>query len=253
VPEAVFRFYEELNDFLPAPLRKRDILHRFTGSPAVKDLVEALGVPHTEIDLILVDGESVGFGRRLEGGERVAVYPLFERLDISPLVRLRPAPLRTPMFLLDVHLERLARYLRMTGIDALMPADADDRAIVEQSLSQRRTVLTRDRRLLTRARLQRGYWLRSQRPRDQLAEVVRAFQLEGHVRPFSRCMICNTPVEPVPKADVKDKVPGRVWRNEGPFRRCPGCGRVYWAGSHFRRMGALLDGLGLAPDGKARD
>jgi uncharacterized protein with PIN domain len=252
VPEAVFRFYEELNDFLPAPLRKRDIPRRFTGSPAVKDLIEAIGVPHTEVDLILVDGRSVGFGKRLAGGERVAVYPVFERLDISPLVRLRPAPLRVPMFLLDVHLERLARYLRMTGIDALMPEDPDDPAIVEQSLSQRRTVLTRDRRLLTRARLQRGYWLRSQRPRSQLAEVVRAFQLEGHVRPFSRCMICNTPLEVVPKAEVENKVPGRVWRNEESFRRCPGCGRVYWKGSHFRRMGVLLEGLGLAPGGHAR-
>ncbi len=104
-----FRFYEELNDYLPPEQRKRTIAREITGTPSVKDAIESLGVPHTEIDLILVDGRSVRFDRRLRGGERIAVYPEFERFDISPLHRLRPKPLREPRFVADVHLGTLAR------------------------------------------------------------------------------------------------------------------------------------------------
>lgn len=110
-----FRFYEELNDYLPPEQRKRTIAREITGTPSVKDAIESLGVPHTEIDLILVDGQSVRFDRRLRGGERIAVYPEFERFDISPLHRLRPKPLREPRFVADVHLGTLARFLRLLG------------------------------------------------------------------------------------------------------------------------------------------
>ncbi|HUH00015.1 MAG TPA: twitching motility protein PilT, partial [Gammaproteobacteria bacterium] len=109
--ESEFRFYEELNDFLPEARRRRTFEWRFRGTPSVKDTIEAIGVPHTEVDLVLVDGRSVGFEVRLRGGERVAVYPVFERLDISPLVRLRPEPLRVTRFVADVHLGTLARHL----------------------------------------------------------------------------------------------------------------------------------------------
>ncbi len=112
-----FRFYEELNDYLPPGQRKRTITREITGTPSVKDAIEALGVPHTEIDLILVDGRSVRFDRLLQGGERVAVYPEFERFDITPLYRLRPRPLREPRFVADVHLGTLARFLRLLGFD----------------------------------------------------------------------------------------------------------------------------------------
>src|SRR3989304_5211572 len=118
--EVVLRFYEELNDFLPAERRKASFSHRFRGTPAVKDLVEPVGVPHGEIDVILVDGESVGFEHRLRGGERVAVYPTFERLDVSSLTRLRPAPLREPKFIADVHLGKLARDLRLLSAAAVV-------------------------------------------------------------------------------------------------------------------------------------
>ena len=115
-----FRFYEELNDYLPPGLRKRTITREITGTPSVKDAIEALGVPHTEIDLILVDGRSVRFDCRLRGGERVAVYPEFERFDITPLHRLRPKPLREPRFVADVHLGTLARFLRLLGFERML-------------------------------------------------------------------------------------------------------------------------------------
>src|SRR5262245_35325727 len=95
---STFRFYEELNDFLAPERRGTSFEYAYTGTPSVKDAVEAIGVPHTEIDLILVDGVSVRFDHLLRGGERVAVYPCFERLDLTGVTRLRPEPLRTPRF-----------------------------------------------------------------------------------------------------------------------------------------------------------
>ena len=91
--KATFRFYEELNDFLPKKQRKKAVPYSFFGQPSVKDSIEAIGPPHTEVDLILVNGISVDFDYLLCDGDRVSVYPIFERLDISPVVRLRPAPL----------------------------------------------------------------------------------------------------------------------------------------------------------------
>ena len=114
---AEFRFYEELNDFLPSALRQRDIEYTFRGSPGIKDPIEALGVPPTEVEPIIVNGRSEGFDCRLRHGDRVAVYPMFEALDVTPLVRLRDRPLRNSAFVLDVHLGKLARRLRLLGFD----------------------------------------------------------------------------------------------------------------------------------------
>ncbi len=237
---AEFRFYEELNDFLPAERRKRAFPHAFTGTPSVKDTIEALGVPHTEVDLILVDGRSVDFDHRLAGGERVAVYPTFERVDISPVVRLRPRPLRVPRFVLDVHLGALARYLRLLGFDAVWRNDLDDAAIVELAASERRIVLTRDRGLLKHGRVTRGLWLRSTEPLAQLDEVVRALDLGGRIDPYTRCLECNGEIVAVSREQAAPSVPARVLAEQDEFRRCTRCGRVYWPGSHRPRLEAIV-------------
>jgi uncharacterized protein with PIN domain len=237
---AEFRFYEELNDFLPAARRKRAFEHRFTGRPAIKDAIEALGVPHTEIDVILVDGRSVDFGHRLHGGERVAVYPMFERFDVAPLVRLRPAPLRVTRFVLDVHLGTLARYLRLVGFDAAWRNDYDDPAIVDVAARERRIILTRDRGILRQTRVTHGYWLRSTEPVVQLEEVVRALDLGGQLRPYTRCLECNGSVEPLARPAAQTLVPPRVFANAPAFTRCVDCGRVYWPGSHQRSLDAIV-------------
>ena len=147
----------------------------------MKDAIESTGVPHTEVDLILVDGASVGFGHLLAGGERVAVYPMFEALDISGLTRLRPRVLRDPRFVAGVDLGNLARHLRMAGFDAVWGNDWDDEHIVRRSLADRRTILTRDRGMLRRRDVERGYFVRATESEAQLAEVVRALQLESLV------------------------------------------------------------------------
>ena len=144
IRSAFFRFYEELNDFLAEEQRKTTFLYEFIGTPSVKDTIEAIGVPHTEIDIILVDGEAVTFYYLLHGGERVAVYPVFESIDITPLVHLRSKPLRNPKFVVDVHLGKLAHKLRLLGFDTLYRNDFKDDEIIERSLREKRIILTRD-------------------------------------------------------------------------------------------------------------
>jgi uncharacterized protein with PIN domain len=238
--EAEFRFYEELNDCLPAPLRKRSFSHRFRGTPAVKDVLEALGVPHTEIDLILVDGKSVRFGHKLRGGERVAVYPMFERFDITPIHRLRPRPLRNPRFVADVHLGKLARFLRLLGFDTRYRNDLDDADLVKISVRERRILLTRDLGLLKHKVLSRAHWVRATDAQAQLKEVVAALSLSRSCRPFTRCMNCNGALEPVPRAEIAAHVPGHVRRYFRRFARCRRCRRIYWRGTHFERLTRLV-------------
>jgi len=238
---ATFRFYEELNDFLAPERRKRDIDVPIDRSRSVKDAIESLGVPHPEVDLILVDGASVDFTHLLTGGERVAVYPMFERLDITPLLRLRPRPLRDPRFVADVHLNKLARHLRMAGFDTLCEPDWDDDRIVACSIAQRRTILTRDKGMLRRSEVERGYFVRAVASEEQLAEVLSALQLESAVTPFTRCRECNTPLTDANATALATRVPPRIRELYEHYRGCPTCGRVYWEGSHYRRMRDMLE------------
>jgi uncharacterized protein len=240
MPTAEFRFYEELNDYLPSSRRKRSFVHSFDGTPAVKDVIEGLGVPHTEVDLILVDGRSARFSHRLRGGERVAVYPMFERFDIRPLYRLRPKPLRRTRFVADVHLGKLARMLRLLGFDTKYPTELSDRGLVATSVRERRVLLSRDVHLFMYRTLTRGYRLRSTDSERQLEEVIGALSLQRAAQPFTRCMSCNAKLHPVRRAAVKDHVPARVFKRFRRFVRCPGCERIYWRGTHFLHLEQLV-------------
>lgn len=235
-----FRFYEELGDFLPPERRKRSFMHAFDGTPAVKDRIEALGVPHTEVDLILVDGEPVGFQHRLRGGERVAVYPMFECFDLGAATRLRPAPLREPRFVLDVHLGRLASYLRLLGFDTLYRNDYGDEELLAISQTQRRILLSRDTGLLKRAALTHGAFLHATDPRRQLREVCDRFQLDALIAPFTRCARCNGMVEALATEAISGD--GNGYR----LSRCKECGQIYWPGSHLTRLRQRLREVGVS-------
>jgi uncharacterized protein with PIN domain len=238
---AHFRFYEELNDFLPQERRKVDFDYTFDRRASIKDAVEALGVPHTEVELILVNGVSVGFDYILADGDRISVYPVFESLDVTPLIRLRPAPLRTPRFVLDIHLGTLARYLRLLGFDTLYRNDYDDDELAQTSAVEHRILLTRDRDLLKRKIITHGMFIRSDKPRTQLADICRRLDLYGSFRPFSRCTRCNGLLEPVEKSEVIDRLEPKTKLYYDHFLRCANCGQIYWKGSHFGRMEALIE------------
>lgn len=239
-----FRFYGELNDFLQPSARRRTLVHEFTGTPSVKDRIESLGVPHTEVDLIAVDGEPVGFDRLLAGGERVAVYPTFQSLDLGDVEPLRP-PLQEPRFVLDVHLGRLARYLRLLGFDSSYANDHSDDELLALSRGENRVLLTRDVGLLERAALVYGGFLHETDSRLQLREVLDRFRLQSRIAPLTRCARCNGLIGPATPAVARGRVPGGVLREQRRFSRCRGCGQVYWPGGHLTRLRARLAEIGV--------
>jgi uncharacterized protein with PIN domain len=237
---ATFRFYAELNDFLPPSPRAVERRYAFNGKPAVKDAIEAQGVPHTEVELILVNGAAVGFDFHLRPGDRIAVFPVFEALDIAPLVRLRDRPLRDIRFVLDVHLGKLARWLRLAGFDAVYRSDLEDAEVADLAAREKRVVLTRDIGLLQRKAITHGYWVRADDPDAQMAEVLRRFQLDRSLQPFQRCLACNGRIERVDKAAVWEQLEPNTRQFYEVFYRCANCQKVYWAGSHYARMLAKL-------------
>lgn len=241
---ATFRFYEELNDFLPAERRKIRFAHDFDRSASVKDMIESLGVPHTEVDLILVNGASTDFSHRVSHADDISVYPLFESLDIQPLQHLRPEPLRTPRFVVDSNLGRLARYLRLLGFDSDYDNGFSDRQVAQISHDQHRIALTRDRRLLHRKIITHGYFVRSVDPGQQLKEVVRRMDLSRLIRPFTRCSRCNGLVQPVNKADIETRLQPKTRRYYQEFHQCRGCQQIYWRGSHYAGVLRLVASLG---------
>ncbi|HEX2242632.1 MAG TPA: Mut7-C RNAse domain-containing protein [Gammaproteobacteria bacterium] len=243
MPSAHFRFYEELNDFLPPSKRKVEFEQEFAGRPAVKDIIEALGVPHTEVDLILIDGKSVDFSTPLVDGAHVSVYPMFEALDITPLLRVRARPLRTSRFVLDAHLGRLARYLRLLGFDAWYRNDYDDRTLARICQSERRILLTRDRGLLKRSTVTHGYYVRETQPLRQAREVLGRFDLYRAARPFKRCLHCNGLIKEVTKEEILNRLEPNTHRYFDQFWVCESCQRIYWQGSHYERMQRLVQAL----------
>lgn len=241
---ARFRFYEELNDFLPPPRRKNCFEHTFSRRASVKDMIESLGVPHTEVELILANGESVDFSHIVMDGDLISVYPVFESLDIRPLLKLRPEPLRRNRFALDTHLGRLARYLRLLGFDTLYRNDFSDSELAQLSCEQQRILLTRDRLLLHRSIITHGYFVRATDPLYQTAEVLRRFDLYNDINPWTRCSRCNGLLEPVAKERIVHRLEPKTLQYYTDFRICTDCNQLYWKGSHFRKMSALVRELG---------
>ena len=242
-PPIALRLYAELNDHLPPERRQRDLELALTGGETVEEVVAALGVPAGEVDLVLVDGRSVGLAHRLRGGERVSLFPVFEAFDITPVPGVRARPLRRTRFVLDAHLGRLAAYLRLLGFDTLYRNDFDDPELVEVSRRERRVLLSRDRALLARRAVTHAYRVRETAPRQQLAEVVERLDLVRSAAPFTRCLVCNGRLRPVAPEAVRDRLPPRVRRDQRQLWLCPGCDRVLWRGSHYRRMRRWVEEL----------
>jgi len=234
------RLYEELNDFLPLKKKKIQLSIHFTGRQTVKDIIESQGVPHTEVDLILVNGQSVDFNQIIQDGDKISVYPEFEGLDISEITHLKNRPLRNPKFILDVHLGRLAKYMRAMGFDTLYRNDYSDDDIVDISNMEKRIILTRDKGILMRNAVQRGYWVRNIRVQEQVAEVVRKLDLYNLINPFKRCMECNGPIKAVSKESVVEHLEFKTKEYFNHFFRCINCNKIYWKGSHYGKMNQFI-------------
>jgi uncharacterized protein with PIN domain len=238
---ATFRFYGNLNDFLPRERRQIDIATPCARMATTKHMIEALGVPHTEVELVLVNGEAAGLDLLLEEGDRVAVYPRFTRFDVANLA---PAPSLPPgrlRFVADAHLGGLARLLRMAGFDTIYDNSLRDDQVEVLAVEEERLVLTRDRDLLKRRTIAYGCYVRALKAQAQLREVFERLGLAERARPFTRCMHDNAPLRFVSKAAVLGRLPPQVAATQDEFSTCDLCGRVYWKGSHWERMNGMLE------------
>jgi len=232
---AQFRFYAELADFLPRQRRGQSFEHAVLEHQSAKHVIEALGVPHTEVGLLLVNGEQVPMHRQLTQNDRVSVLPYFRCLRAAP-------PESPPRFIADAHLGRLARYLRFAGFDTLWKNAWSDADLVAIAGTEERIVLTRDRALLMHKALQFGCYVRDKEPLLQLADVARRYALDLMSTHNARCLECNALLQPVAKDDVTEQLLPGTREGFDDFWRCPVCLRTYWRGSHWRRMKAAMRG-----------
>ncbi len=243
MPRVTLRCYAELNDFLAPAQRQRDIEVEAPPGAPLRHLIETLGIPHTEVELILINGRSVGLEQSIAEGDRASLYPMFEALDVAPELKIRPQPLRETRFLVDAHLGKLARTLRLLGFDTRFENDPGDPALVRLARAEHRILLTRDRALLMHRELTHGCYLRAAPPWSQVEYLIRRLDLGRSLRPFSRCMRCNGLLAPVAKSEVADSLPPRVRQGFERFWRCEGCAQPYWEGSHYQRLTARIRAL----------
>lgn len=234
------RCYAELNDFLPIEFRQKEFIYKLKTPVTVGEAIDSLGIPFSEIDLILVNSQPVSHSHRLYENDYISLYPTFEQLDISELKNKDHPPLRITRFILDAHLGKLAKYLRMLGFDTLFRNDFEDSEIIEISVNENRIILTRDKLLLNSGRITHGYFVRATEKHEQLKEVVQKFDLYSQFKSFTRCMTCNSKLVPVKKEKITGKVPVEVMHNFDEFFFCPSCRKVYWKGSHFKKMENLI-------------
>jgi uncharacterized protein with PIN domain/sulfur carrier protein ThiS len=234
------RFYEELNDFLPASRKKQAFEVNYNGRQTVKDIIESNGVPHIEVDLVLVNGKPVDFGFLVQDNDKISVYPVFESFNISSVNALRNKSLRKTAFILDVHLGRLKKYLRWMGFDTLYRNDYKDEEIVHISNEQHRIILTRDVGILKRNAVKLGYWVRNIYPRQQAKEVIWRFDLYDRIEPFKRCPECNGIIEQVAMHSVIDKLQPGTRKYYHEFWHCTGCEKIYWKGSHYKKLNDFI-------------
>jgi uncharacterized protein with PIN domain len=233
---ARFCFHGGLSGFLARERRGAEFAYACARAATLKNAIEALGVPHTEVGRIAVNGAPATLDRIVRQGDAVEVHPW----DVQPGPR---------HFLADEHLGGLARFLRMLGFDTEHRPGLDDRALCRLAADEGRVVLSRDRELLKCRDVHLGCYVRERKAEAQLGEVVQRFDLAPHARPFTLCLACNLPLEPATPEQARAYAPQAKLEQYREFRRCPGCGRVFWEGSHFARMrGALARIAPLSPD-----
>ncbi|GGO86677.1 hypothetical protein GCM10011348_38050 [Marinobacterium nitratireducens] len=234
-----------LNELLPPSRRHRPFTHRLKQVMSLQQLLIPLRVPHPEVDLALINGDSVPLSRNIRNGDRIHLYPDTGDLDDPSLVLLRARPLQRPRFILDVHLGRLARRLRLLGLDTWYRNHMDDRPIIRLARLQGRTILTRDRGLLQQPEVTHGYYMRATSPDRQLHEFLARFEPWPWLNPFSRCSRCNGLIERLPESEVRRRVPPRLYLEFRDFFRCSCCDQIYWQGSHYERLRRYIDRLGV--------
>ena len=237
--QVTLHFHGELKGFLSLEHVNGPFKQTFNDHPSVKHLFESLGVPHTEVGQVLVDDRPVDFAYGLQDGDWVDLFPQLDK-SLPSTANQENGAQPEPRFVLDVHLGKLAAYLRMLGFDAKYRNDYPDQELAQIAGEEERILLTRDRRLLMRSQVQRGHCLRSMVPQDQILEVVQRYHLKPYIKPFQRCLHCNGILQEVDKRSIEPRLEPLTRLYYTEFRICPDCQNIYWKGSHFQRMQKLV-------------
>ena len=232
--EATFLFEGDLNHFLPRQKKRVSFSHVFKDRVSIKDMIESLGVPHPEVNGILVNDLEVNFSYIVRDGDRILVYPYNSAFQPQkPLIPVLPG---VPRFVLDVHLGKLAGDLRLLGFDTLYRNDYEDEELAVICDDQKRIVLTRDRGVLMRSLVTHGYYVRATSPKTQIIEVGKRYNLFNYNQAFSRCIRCNGLLKPIEKHLISDQIPEQIKNDVEEFSRCLSCDQIYWQGSHFNKL-----------------
>ena len=234
--QVYFRFYEELNNYLPKENRKVWFDYCFPDGISLLDAIQSMGVPPDEIDLILVNQQSKGFDHLLQEGDRISVFPVFELFDLTGISLLRDKPLRNPTFICDVHLGRLSKYLRMLGMDTLYSNKYTSDEIIAHSQLEKRIILSRSYQLTRHKEVTHSYWIRSSDPLEQLKDLINKLDLINQTDPFTRCLNCNGKLIPVEKQQILHRLEVRTAKFYEEFFNCRTCNQIYWKGSHYENM-----------------
>lgn len=220
-------------------------------SEVARALVENQGTDDHEQWRAQMDAVRAMAHRLAEEG-RIIVTQKGETVDIRTAkgpVRLQLCPptvgAEPIRFILDVHLGKLARWLRLLGFDTFYRNDLDDPEIVEIAATEERTILTRDGGIMKRRAATRGYLVQSTDPQEQLREVLDYYQLREQLQPFHRCLVCNGLLAQVEKATILDQLEPKTIRYYDNFFQCATCGKIYWQGTHYERMQGFLAGLAV--------
>jgi uncharacterized protein with PIN domain len=231
IMRANFTFISQLNDFLPHAYRETSFYLEFAPHQSLKHLIESLGVPHTDFGRVLVNGKESDANQLLKQNDRVMVFPAESPLSGDA------------RFILDNHLGQLATYLRMLGFDSLYRNDYQDVELASVAVQDGRVLLTRDRRLLMRKVIRLGYCIHQTEPRQQVVEVLQRFKLKDDIRPFQRCLRCNSPLQKVSKQEILERLEPLTKKYFDEFHICPSCHQIYWKGSHYGHMLEVIDEL----------
>ena len=232
-------FHADLNFFLGSRVGRGVIERTLTEKTSVKDVIESCGVPHPEVDLILLNRQPIDFAYTVAGDVEIEVFPVEAG---PPRIKEKRLQSRGDLrFIADGHLGKLTRNLRLLGFDVAYDRQADDHQLLDVMDRENRALLTRDRRLLIHAVVRTGYCPRSQDPDEQTVEIIRRFNLLGLIAPFTRCLRCNAPLREITKADIIEELQPLTKIYYEQFRRCTGCGQIYWPGSHFPKLQKRLE------------
>ena len=233
---ASFLFYGALNDFLLPAKRNTWIAYPFNDTPSIKHAIETIGIPHPEVSALSVNGMAVDFSYPLQNNDKVEVYPAGTTVN-----SLLTSGTFQDKFILDVHLGKLAKALRLFGFDTRYENDYDDKKIIEIAEAEQRIILTRDVSLLKHKAVTMGCWIRSQHAEEQLQEVIKRYDLETKFKPFERCVECNGKIISVSKESVFDKLLPKTKLYYNDFFQCSNCKRIYWRGSHYEHMEGFIE------------